>query len=144
MSCKKVWIPGFSWKSKDLPFPPPPAPCVLVLTWQASARAGQWPPLWRAHVLSSSSPSPLFPMGASSTPRPPARCIRPVLCACVLWQRTFLCTSGPTESRQKSTRPRESHVLRNGRDCTSREVKTISVCLYANEHVYINNRMHLV
>lgn len=40
---------------------------------------------------------------------------------------------------------RESPMfLRNGRDRTSREVKTISVCLYANEHVYVNNRMRLV
>ena len=39
----------------------PPTPWVLFLTWPASAKPGSGCPLWRAHVLCSSSPSPWEP-----------------------------------------------------------------------------------
>lgn len=39
----------------------PPTPWVLFLTRPASAELGSGCPLWRAHVLCSSSPSPWEP-----------------------------------------------------------------------------------
>lgn len=62
VSCEKIWISGFSWKSKDLApfrcsFPPD--------QYQQELRSGH--PLWTACVFSSLSPSPLLPVGASPT-----------------------------------------------------------------------------
>ena len=84
------------------------------------------------HTCSTACP---VPVGAPLTPLPPRQ--RHPSCVCVFCGSENFSTSGPTESRHISNRARESCVLRNGKECTSLKVKTISVCLYADEHVCV-------
>lgn len=59
---KKSGFPASLGKAKIcLPLASPHTPWVLFLTRPASAELGSGCPLWRAHVLCSSSPSPWEP-----------------------------------------------------------------------------------
>lgn len=93
MSCKKMRISGFFWKSEDLA----PLGCAWPHLPGISKGGLVSFPLWTACELSSWSPSTV-PVGASRIHgHLPGTS---VTCLCVLWQSMFLCTLGPTESRK--------------------------------------------